>query len=440
MTRQAFRGRVLDFRDDPAQVPAGRAHRYFADGALLVENGLVVAAGPADELLGDEGGDLDVVDHRPHLLLPGFIDAHIHLPQTQVIASYGAQLLDWLETYTFVEEARFADPAHAAGVARFFLDELLRCGTTTAAVFGSVHAASIEAFFAESAQRNTRMIAGKVLMDRNAPDDVCDSAEAGAADSAALIARWHGNGRQLYAVTPRFAVTSSEAQLEAAGQLLAAHPSCYLQTHLSENSVEIDTVAQLFPWARDYTDVYDRYGLLGPKSLFGHCLHLGERELQRLHDSSSVAVFCPTSNLFIGSGLFDLARLSSPSRPVRVAVATDVGGGTSYSMLRTLAEGYKVLQLQGQNLSALDGFYRMTLGNARALSLEGTIGSFVAGAEADFVVLDSRATPAAAHRMETVGALEEELFVLMTLGDERSIRATYVMGERRHQRGDAGAD
>jgi len=432
MSTQAFRGRLLDFQDDPATAPSGRAHRYIEDGLLVVEDGLVAEAGATAELRKRHGSDLEIVDHRPHLLLPGFIDAHIHLPQTRVIASYGAQLLDWLDKYTFIEEARFADPAHAAHAAAFFLDELLRCGTTTAAVFGSVHRTSIEALFGESARRNTRMIAGKVLMDRNAPEELRDSAEAGARDTAALIDQWHGKGRQLYAITPRFAITSSEAQLEAAGDLLAAHPSCYLQTHLAENRLEIDTVAALFTWAKDYTDVYDRYGLLGRNSLFGHCIHLEERELQRLHESGSVAVHCPTSNLFIGSGLFDLARLSAAPRPLRIAIATDVGGGTSYSMLRTLAESYKVLQLQGQNLPALDGFYQITLGNARALGLEGTIGSFVPGAEADFVVLDSASTPASAHRMETVEGLEEELFVLMTLGDERAVRATYVMGECQH--------
>src|SRR5690606_23980319 len=267
----------------------------------------------------------------------------------------------------------------------------------------------------------------------NAPAPLTDSAEQSYRESKALLQAWHGRGRQLYAVSPRFALTSSAAQLEAAGALLREHPDAYLQTHLAENHEEIATVRRLFPQASSYTDVYDRCGLLGPRSIFGHCLHLADEELRRLSETGSIAAFCPTSNLFIGSGLLDLARLRDPAHPVRVSLATDVGGGTSYSMLRTAAEAYKVLQLQGQNLSPWDAFYLMTLGNARALGLEAKIGSFAIGSEADLVVLDPCATPAMAHRMVSVGDdLEATLFVLMTLGDERAVRATYVMGERVH--------
>ncbi len=425
----ALRGRLLSFTDDPATAGAA-AYSYIEDGLVLIEGGEIAAVGEASELLArvPQGA---AVDHYPeNLILPGFIDAHIHYPQTQVIASYGAQLMDWLERYAFAEELRFADPEHAARVAGFFLDELARNGTTTAAVYGTVHAGAAEAFFAESHRRNTRMIAGKVLMDRNAPQGLLDTAETGYAESKALIARWHGKGRQLYAVTPRFAITSSEAQLEAGGTLLREHPDCYLQTHLSENHREIEAVRRLFPWAESYTAVYDRYGLLGPRALLGHCIHLDEGERRLLSESGSVAVFCPTSNLFIGSGLFDLARAHDPAAPLRVALATDVGGGTSYSMLQTLAEGYKVLQLQGQNLPALLGFYWLTLGNARALGLDDRIGALAPGREADIVVLDARATPAMAHRAERLASLEEELFLLMTLGDDRAVRATYVAGRR----------
>ncbi len=425
----ALRGRLLSFTDDPATAGAA-AYSYIEDGLVLIEGGEIAAVGEASELLArvPQGA---AVDHYPeNLILPGFIDAHIHYPQTQVIASYGAQLMDWLERYAFAEELRFADPEHAARVAGFFLDELARNGTTTAAVYGTVHAGAAEAFFAESHRRNTRMIAGKVLMDRNAPQGLLDTAETGYAESKALIARWHGKGRQLYAVTPRFAITSSEAQLEAAGTLLREHPDCYLQTHLSENHREIEAVRRLFSWAESYTAVYDRYGLLGPRALLGHCIHLDEGERRLLSESGSVAVFCPTSNLFIGSGLFDLARAHDPAAPLRVALATDVGGGTSYSMLQTLAEGYKVLQLQGQNLPALLGFYWLTLGNARALGLDDRIGALAPGREADIVVLDARATPAMAHRAERLASLEEELFLLMTLGDDRAVRATYVAGRR----------
>jgi len=427
-TTRALRGRLLSFKDDPAT--AGEAaYDYLEDGLLLLRDGVIVEAGPAGELLArlPEG---TAVDHFPDaLILPGFIDAHIHFPQTQVIASYGAQLMDWLERYALVEEQRFADADHAARVAGFFLDELARNGTTTAAVYGTVHAGAAEAFFAESHRRNTRMIAGKVLMDRNAPEPLRDTAETGYAESKALIERWHGQGRQLYAVTPRFAITSTEAQLEAAGALMREFPDCYLQTHLSENRREIETVRQLFSWAESYTAVYERFGLLGPRALFGHCIHLDEGERILLSGSGAVAVFCPTSNLFIGSGLFDLATARAPAHPLRVALATDVGGGTSYSMLQTLAEAYKVLQLQDQNLPALEAFHAITLGNARALGLEGRIGTLAAGSEADIVVLDPRATPAMAHRAERVETLEEELFLLMTLGDDRAVKATYIAGQ-----------
>jgi guanine deaminase len=427
---RAVRGRLLDFQDDPAAVGAAASHRYHHDGLLVIEAGRIARAGDARALLPELPPGTPVDAYPDCLILPGLIDTHIHYPQTQVIASYGAQLLEWLNRYTFVEEQRFGDPEHAAAIARFFLDELLRNGTTTAAVYCTVHPESVAAFFAESERRNTRMIAGKVLMDRNAPAALADTAKRAYAESKALLETWHGRGRQRYAISPRFAVTSSRAQLEAAGALVREHPDAYVQTHLAENREEIATVRRLFPSARSYTDVYDRFGLLGPRSILGHCLHLAEEELQRLSDTRSVAAFCPTSNLFIGSGLLDLARLRDPARRVRVSLATDVGGGTSYSMLRTAAEAYKVLQLQGQNLPALDAFYMITLGNARALGLEAEIGSLGLGSEADLVVLDPRATPAMAHRMAAIDDdLEATLFVLMTLGDDRAVRATYVRGE-----------
>ena len=432
---RAVRGRLLSFLDDPVTAGAEASHRYIEDGLVVIAEGRIAQVGEAKTLLGKLPKGLAVDHYADDLILPGFIDPHIHYPQTQVIASYGAQLLDWLERYAFPEELKFADPDHAAQVAAFFLDELLRNGTTTAAVYCTVHEASVEAFFAESERRNTRMLAGKVLMDRGAPTALLDTARSGYDDSKALIGRWQGRGRQHYAVTPRFAVTSSPEQLEAAGALLREHPEVYLQTHLAENRREIDTVKALFPEAKSYTDVYDRFGLLGARSLFGHCLHLEEAERRRLGESGSVAVFCPTSNLFIGSGLFDLKAARDPRFPLRCALATDVGGGTSYSLLRTLGEAYKALQLQGQNLSALEAFYLVTLGNARALGLEAQIGGLAPGRDADIAVLDAGATPAMAHRRETIqGDLAEELFLLMTLGDDRALRATYVAGERLYHR------
>jgi guanine deaminase len=429
MPTRAIRGRVLTFKGDPAEAREAASHVFIEDGGLLVEDGRIAALGEAREVLGRLPADCAVDDHRGHLVLPGLIDTHIHFPQTQAIASYGTQLLEWLQKYTFVEEQKFQDSAHAERIARFFLDELLRNGTTTAVVYCSVHPQSAEAFFAESARRNTRMIAGKVMMDRGAPEGLLDTPERGYSESKALIGRWHGNGRQLYAISPRFALTSTEAQLEAAGALVKEHPDCHVQTHLCENHDEIAAVRRLFPWSSSYAHVYDRFGLLGPRSLLGHCIHLEDEELARLAATGSIAVFCPTSNLFIGSGLFDMGRLCDPRRPVRVGLATDVGGGTSYSMLRTAAEAYKVLQLRRQNLTALQAFYLMTLGNAEALGLEDRVGTLEPGSEADIVVLDSRATPAMAHRMETARDLAEELFVLVTMGDDRAVRATYVAGE-----------
>jgi guanine deaminase len=423
---RVVRGRVLTFSNDPADASAS-AHALIEDGAVLMANGLIEAVGEAREVLRRAPPEAPVDDHSGRLVMPGFIDAHIHYPQTRVIGSYGAQLLDWLHNYTFVEEQKFADPDHCARIAAFFLDELARCGTTTAMVYCTVHPQSVDAFFAEAERRGARMIAGKAMMDRDAPDALTDTAERGYAESKALIERWRGRGRLDYAITPRFAVTSSRAQLEAAGALAREFPGTYVQTHLDENDAEIKLVAKLFPDARNYLDVYDRAGLLGPRSVFGHCIHMQENEVMRMAESRSVAAFCPTSNLFLGSGLFDQARLTQAG--VRIALATDVGGGTSYSMLRTAAEGYKVLQLNRQSWPAQHAFYRMTLGNARALSLDDRIGSIEAGKEADLVVLDSRATPAMAHRMESAnGDIDVELFVLITMGDDRAVRQTYIAG------------
>jgi guanine deaminase len=431
--QRAIRGRLLSFIDDPAIVGEAACHRFMEDGIVVVADGRIAHVGDAAALLPTLPPEVAIDHHPGALVIPGFIDLHIHYPQTQVIASYGTQLLEWLQKYTFPEEQKFADAGHAAAVARFFCDELLRNGTTTAAAYCTVHPQSVDALFTEAARRNLRLIAGKVLMDRGAPAGLLDTAQRGYDHTKALIARWHGQGRLHYAVTPRFAITSTEAQLEAAGALLAEHPDLFMQTHLDENREEIATVRSLFPWSRHYTDVYDRFGLLGPRALLGHCIHLEDAERARLSESRAVAVFCPSSNLFIGSGLFDLAKACDARFPLRVGLATDVGGGSSYSMLRTAADAYKVLQLQGQSLSALQAFYMMTLGNARVAGLAHCIGALAAGQDADLVVLDSRATPAMAHRMETVSDLSQELFVLMTLGDAHAVKATYVAGDPAHR-------
>jgi guanine deaminase len=426
--KRIVRARLLSFEDSPRRSGAD-AHRYIVDGALVLEGGKIVEVGEAKDIVPRAPADTVVDDYAGKLVLPGFIDAHIHYPQTRVVGSYGAQLLEWLQKYTFVEEQKFSGSAHAMAVAAFFLDELARNGTTTAMVYCTVAPESAEAFFAEAERRNARMIAGKVMMDRNAPPALTDDPQRGFDESKALLQKWHGRGRLSYAITPRFAITSTLAQLEAAGALAREFPDAYVQTHLSENDAEIALSKSLFPKARDYLDVYEQVGLVGPKSVFGHCLHLEPREIASLADHRSVAAFCPTSNLFLGSGLFDEAGLDAAG--VRVALATDIGGGTSYSMLRTASEAYKVLQLRRQSLPALQAFYQMTLGNARALALEDRIGQLKSGHEADLVVLDSRATPAMQHRMETTTLdLAEELFVLMIMGDDRAIVETYIGGER----------
>lgn len=429
MTRRLLRGRLLSFLEAPQSIDDESAYRYEEDGAVLIEDGRITASGAHADVAAQAGDDVIVTDHRPHLLSAGFIDTHLHYPQVQIIGSYAAALLEWLNTYTFVEEQRFGDPDHAARISTAFFDELVRHGTTTAAVYCSVHKASADAFFAESHRRNMRMIAGKVMMDRNAPEGLRDTPQSGYDDTKAVIADWHGKGRQHVAITPRFAITSSPEQMEMAQSLVREHPDLHLQTHLSENHAEIAFTRELFPWCNDYTAVYEHYGLLGPKSLFGHSIHLSEREADAMAATGSVAVFCPTSNLFLGSGLFDLKTLDERDNPVRIAIATDIGGGTNYSMLRTVDEGYKVLQLQGQRMTPLESFYRITLGNARALSLDERIGSLEPGRDADIIVLDANATPAMALRMETVSKLTEELFLLQTLGDDRAIAETYVAGE-----------
>ena len=427
MSQLLLRGRVLTFLKEPGGVGDSSSYRYFEDGAVLISGGKIEKTGEYPDVSKAAPPDVKRIDHRPHLILPGLIDAHIHFPQMQVIGSYGAQLLEWLSRYTFVEEQKFADEAHSARIAALFMDELIRHGTTTAAAYCSVHRASAEAYFTEAAKRGMLMIGGKVMMDRGAPEKLRDTPQSGYDDTKALIKKWHGKGRAHYAISPRFGVTSTEAQLEMAQALIREHPDCHVQTHLSENREEIARIRELFPWSRDYTDVYERHGMLGPKSLFGHCIHLEPREIAALSASGSVAVFCPTSNLFIGSGLFDFEKLRAAN--VRMAVATDVGGGTDYSMLATLDQAYKVLQLRGQKLSALSSWHLMTRGNALALGLEDRIGTLEAGTDADIVVLNKDATSAMKLRSESVQTLEEELFVLQTMGDDRAVEEVYVAGK-----------
>ncbi|NEP18138.1 MAG: guanine deaminase [Leptolyngbya sp. SIO4C1] len=416
-------------------LPAAQSVRYVPDGLLVIEAGQVKAFGSYGALQ-HQYADVPMTHYLDRLIVPGFVDTHIHFPQTEMIAAFGTQLLDWLERYTFPTEAKFKDPDYAQRITAFFLDELLKNGTTTALVYGTVHPESVEAFFAEAERRQLRMIAGKVMMDRHAPDYLCDTPESSYAESKRLIERWHGRGRLHYAVTPRFAVTSSAEQLRLAGQLLAEFPDVYLQTHISENLHEVAWVGSLFPEAQDYLDVYDRAGLVGDRSVFAHGIHLSDREWARLHAAKSAIAFCPTSNLFLGSGLFQLKQACD--RAIKVGLGTDVGGGTSFSLLQTAAEGYKVCQLQQHTLSAFQALFLATLGGARALSLDAQIGSFDVGKEADFTVLHPRATPLLALRNpqgtpESLEALADRLFSTIMLGCDRVVWATHILGESVYQ-------
>jgi guanine deaminase len=422
---QAYRASILHFIADPA-VNNDDAYGWHEDGLLIVDNGHIQAVGDYDHLKSALPPDTVINDYRGKLIVPGFIDTHAHYPQTDIIASPAPGLLPWLETFTFPAERQFFDTAHATEVARFFLDQLLRCGTTTAMVYCTVHPESVDAFFAESSARNMRMVAGKVMMDRNCPPYLRDTVESGARDCEELINKWHKRGRQLYAITPRFAPSSSEAQLQLAGELARRHPDTFIQTHVAENADEVAWAESLFPNARSYLDVYDQYGLMRTRAMYAHCIWLDHTDCFRLQESGAAITICPSSNLFLGSGMFDFKRADAAQ--LALSIGTDVGAGTSFSLLQTMNQLYKTARMGGTHLSGLRMFYLATLGAARSMQLEGTIGNFKTGAEADFVVLDPKATPLLARRTTGSRDLEEFLFALALLGDDRNVEATYVAG------------
>lgn len=429
----ALRGTLVSCRDDPFLTDADKAFTIETDGIVICRSGAIEAVGPASDLLASVPPGA-LADYSGCLIAPGFIDTHVHYVQTGMIASYGKQLLDWLDRYAFPAELEFADATHAAAMAKVFCDELLRNGTTTALVFCAVYPQSVDALFAEAERRGMRIIAGKVLMDRNAPEALRDTAQRGYDESKTLIARWHGHGRSLYAITPRFAGTSTPAQLDAAGTLWREHPDVLVQTHIAENRREIEWTAELFPHAKNYLDIYDRHGLIGRRAVLAHGIHLGEDELCRCHESGAALAHCPTSNLFLGSGLFRIGAVKDPRRPVQVGLGTDIGGGTSFSLLATMGAAYEIAQLNGRALSAVEAFYLATLGGARALGLDDRIGTIAPGHEADFVVLDPNATPLLTLRNARARSEQDQLFALMMLGDDRAVRATYVAGKMAWQR------
>ena len=425
---EALRASILHCLVDPGEEPQPDTFEYFDDGLLIIDNGNVVDAGSADSLLNGLPAETQVTDYSGKLIVPGFIDCHVHFPQLDIIGSFGAQLLDWLNQYAFPVEEQFADPDHAREVANVFVDELLRNGTTTALVFGTVHAHSADAIFEAAEARDMRLIAGKVLMDSNCPEALRDDPESGYAESKALIERWHGKGRLGYAITPRFALTSSPEQLRAAGKLAREYPDVWIHTHLAENMDEVEELARLFPDSRSYLDVYDEFELLRERAVFAHCLYMDDEDRSRMASKGGAAAFCPTSNLFLGSGLFDLAAIRSAG--IRCGLGTDVGGGTSLSLLNTASEAYKVLHLQDQPLHAIRALYLATLGAAEALYLDDKIGNFEKGKEADFVVLDFEGSSLTARRTAAANTIEEKLFALMTLADDRNVDSTWVHGVR----------
>ena len=417
---------LLDFTGDPGLADrASAAVRWRPAHWLLVgDDGRIAAVQPDAP-----GDDWHKIDHSGRLLLPGFIDTHVHCPQVDVIASWGTELLDWLNTYTFPAEARHADPAVARVAAELFTDALLAHGSTAAVVFPTVHVASVDALFTAASQRGMAMVAGKVLMDRHAPDNLRDDVPQAEADCRALIERWHGCGRNAYAVTPRFAATSTPAQLAMAGRLLADHPGVYMQTHVAENRAEVAWIAELFPAARSYLDVYAGHGLLNERAVLAHGIWLDDADRALLHDSGAQIAFCPSSNLFLGSGLFGWQQAAAAG--VAVSMASDVGGGTSLSMLRTMGDGYKVQAMAGNRLTAWALLHAATRGAAQALRLGGQIGTLDVGAMADVCLWDLALGPVAQRRDALARALHERIFAWVTLGDERNLAETWVGGVRR---------
>ncbi len=434
MTDLALRGAIYSLINDPFLHPPEDCAVYESDGIILIHDGVISAVGAYSEIKEQLPANTEIRQYSDSILLPGFIDAHIHYPQVEIIGSYGAQLLEWLNKYTFPTEAKFNDPEHAQRIADFFIAELLRNGTTAASVFCTSAPESVDAIFEAAQACNMLILAGKMMMDSHAPANILDTAQTSYDDSKALIHRWHERGRCLYTVSPRFALTSSPQQLELAAVLMREHSDVRLQSHISENRAEVVHAAELFPGRSNYTDIYDHYGLLDERAIYGHGVHLSKGELQRFHETGAKIAHCPTSNFFIGSGLFDIAAAKDSTRPVTVGLGTDVGGGTSFSMLQTMSEAYKMAQMRGISVTAAQSFFLATLGSAQALGIDNCVGKLEAGYAADIAVLDPRATPLLELRADVAKSLDELLFALMICADDRAIEATYVAGELVYER------
>lgn len=420
-------GSILHYADDP-RTAGEAAIRFIENGAVAIsDDGRIAWTGEASATPANLAG-CERHEYPGKLIIPGFVDAHLHFPQYRMLAAYGKDLLDWLNRYTFIEEQRYGNPAIADPAAVFFLDELARNGITACLAFSTIHPQALDSLFGEARRRNMAIASGKTLMDVNAPTGLCDTPQSAYDDSSALIGKWHGVDRIRYAISPRFAVTSSEEQLEACRALVVENPGLLIQTHLSENHGEIEFVSKAFPWSKDYTDVYDRYGLLAETSLFAHGIHLSERELARLSEAGCAITHCPTSNNFLGSGHFRLHHTAGGKSPVKVGLGCDIGGGMSYSMFDTMRDAYTVSQLVGSRISAHEAFYMATLGNARLLGFDKETGTLESGKYADLAVLDPAATPLMAERHALSADLHDMLFALMILGDDRAVVETYVAG------------
>jgi guanine deaminase len=417
-------GQVIRFAGDPI-VEGPAAAQVITQGAAAIEDGRIAAVGQAASLRA-RYPRARVHDHGSRLISAGFIDAHVHYPQTAIIASWGKRLIDWLNSYTFPEEMRFSDPAYAREIADRYLDLVLARGTTTVCSYATIHPESVDAIFAAAEARGMRLFAGKTCMDRNAPKGLCDTAQSAYDDSKALLEKWHGKGRLSYVITPRFAPTSTPEQLAALGALWHEYPDCLMQTHLSEQTDEIAWVRTLFPQSRDYLDTYEAQGLLREGAVYGHAIHLTDREKSRLIEAGASLVHCPTSNTFIGSGLFDMGL----AQHLRVGLATDTGGGSSFSMLRTMAAAYEVAQLRGRSLHPSQLWWLATQGSARALRCEDRIGNLAPGLEADVVVIDLASTPAIEQATRRAEDLWQQLFPTIMMGDDRAVAEVWVGGKR----------
>ncbi|MFK7882386.1 guanine deaminase [Roseobacter sp.] len=421
-------GQTFVARGNPLETPWQDAVSVNTSGAVLIDGAQISAVGDASVLRAAHP-KAKIVDYGMHLICPGFVDAHVHYPQTAMIASWGKQLIDWLNTYTFPEEMRLEDPVYAKSIASRYLDLALDHGTTTMCSFATIHPTSVDEFFTQASTRDMRVVAGKTCMDRNAPDGLRDTAQTAYDDSKTLLDRWHGTGRAHYAITPRFAPTSTPEQLDALGALWHAHPDCLMQTHISEQLPEIDWVRNLYPDARDYLDTYETHGLLGARAVFGHAIHLEPREIDRIAETGAALVHCPTSNTFIGSGLMDLAGLAT--RRIPLGLATDTGGGSSFSMLRTMAAAYEIAQLRGTALHPAQLLWLATAGSARSLHLQDHIGTLRAGSDADLAILDLESTPAITQRAREANTVWEAIFPTVMMGDDRAIADVWIAGRKR---------